>query len=178
MIRNVLGAALAIAALLPATTADAAPKPRRPAPCVDPAHDVRLTRNGPLVEAPHLDLRGADLAVSRSVVAVVIRVTDLTEDTGVWKVTWQSGKQRYYAVAATGPAAHPLDPDSAPGFRGGVVDGAAAGVVGRLDPVRNEIRINLRRPDLRGLGAVSGLAVQARRTLGNPDLALVDFLDC
>ena len=162
MHRAVLAALLAVA-LLPAT-AGAAPRA-----CTDPAGDVRLTRGGPLVEAPHLDLRSWDVASNRRVTTVVIRLTDLTEDgEGVWSATWRLGRTSYWAQ---------LSHDSTNGTRAGagVVSGAAIAAMGHLDYLKNEVRIHL----LRGMsGRLGSFALNARRAGDTTTPVVVDDFAC
>ena len=184
MTRTAPLAALALLTVLsPAAVGDE--RPRRPARCADPAGDVRLTDTGPVVDAPSIDLRSADIARGRRTLTVVIRTAG-APDEGMWKATFSlGGKSRYFVVAARGVAGSPLDEDTRPGFRAGPVGGPAQGAVGRYDPVKREVRVTAPMtafgrkgvPD----GAPAGVRAEARRkvvTTGSTDVSLVDYLTC
>jgi hypothetical protein len=179
--RTALLAAVALTALaLPAT---AAPKPKPVAAChVDPIRDVRLNATGPAVEAPHLDLALGDLATGRSTVTAAFRLWGNPDGVGVWKATFAAGKTRYYLVASTYPQAVPGDPDTAPGYRGGVVGGAAVAGSGVTDQAREEVRITVPAAMFGKAARVpkhlTAIAFEARATLVPQVAALVDRWSC
>lgn len=182
MARPWLAAVVAVAAVAAlASGATAAPR----AACRDPRGDVRLTDAGPVVDAAHLDLLDADVAVGARELTVVIGTYGMGGD-GVWRAEFAVGRTAFYAVASNAAAGNPLDPDTRPGYRGGIVGGPAVEGVGVFDAAKREIRISLptkqfgSRAPRRGarLAALSVVAKQKLATTGAADVSLVDRHSC
>ena len=170
MHRTVLAALLAVA-LLPAT-ADAEKPRRKPywPLCVDKeSNDVRLFRNGPPVEARHLDMLSADVFGRRGETIVTIRLVDLREPAeGFWYATWRVGRTTYWAEVGR-------DSLSGESVRAGVTGGAAIAATGGVDFAKNHVSIRL----ARGMtGRVASVAFTTRRGGDVENPVVVDDLAC
>lgn len=172
MVRTVLCALTLLGSLAAGPAYAACPR--------DARGDVRLTDYGPVSDAPHLDLAGADVALGRTELVVVMRTYGAPAGDGVWKTMFALSGIRYHAVAARGVAV-PLDPDTQPGFRFGTGDGGSVPVSGAFDTARKEIRIRVKRADLPALRRprlfLTDVAVEAKQKVVTARVADVSYVD-
>lgn len=168
---NLLRLALAATLLLP-VAAVAAPS------CYDAVGDVRLADSGPAVDRPHVDLVDVDYVNDARFVVFVVRVVRLdAQQVGTWRVEFGSGRTRYYALGSFGGVRNPSDPDTYPGYRAGVVGGAATRAVGRLDPGRQTIWIYAPKYAFPGLTRIGQVQATARQTLLRAGDVYVSYVD-
>ena len=120
------GALLAVALVAAGPGAAAAARPKSGCrPVWDDFRDVRLGADGPVMDAPHLDLKTAYLSTNTSYLGASIKTWgDKGRGDGIWKLTFSIGRTTYYLLAARG-LANPVDPESEPGYRVGIVGGPA-----------------------------------------------------